>query len=318
MDRNLALEFVRVTEAAALASARWMGRGDKRAADQAATELMRKTLNYLPFDGTIVIGEGERDEAPMLYIGEKVGKGNGLKLDLAVDPLECTNAIASGSDNASSALAAAPQGRLLGAPDTYMNKIAVGQKVGGAVSLDAPVKDNLEAVAKALDKQVKDVTVIMLERDRHEKLVKEVRAVGARIKLIPDGDLPGAIATCLPRSGVDVLLGVGAAPEGVMAAAAIKCLGGFMQARLQFRNEEEKVRAKKMGLKDLNALLEIEDLAKGDRVMFAATGVTSGPFLRGVQFTSRGAITHSVVMRSKSGTIRFIEAHHKFEDEPVY
>ena len=313
----MALELVRATEAGALGSARLMGRGDKLAADGAAVRLMRKALNSIAFSGTVVIGEGERDEAPMLYIGEKVGKG-GMKLDLAIDPLECTNSVAKGWPNALSVLAAGPHGSLLGAPDTYMDKIAVGPEVGARVSLDAPVKDNINAVADALKKEPSDVTVVILERPRHDKLVEEVRKTGARIQLITDGDVAGAIATCMDDSGIDLLLGVGAAPEGVIASAAVKCMGGFMQGRLTFMNEAEKERALGMGVKDPDACLQIEDLAKGDNVMFAATGVTDGSWLEGVRFTSRGAETHSVVMRCSSGTVRFIKAFHKFDKEPVY
>ncbi|MFA4946187.1 MAG: class II fructose-bisphosphatase [Candidatus Micrarchaeia archaeon] len=318
MDFNLALELVRATEAGALGSARLMGRGDKHAADAAAVDLMRKALNSIEFAGTVVIGEGERDEAPMLYIGEKVGTGRGFETDLAIDPLECTNSVAKGWSNALSVLAAGPKGSLFGAPDTYMDKIAVGPEVGNRVSLDASVKDNIHAVADALDKDPSDVTVVILERPRHDKLVEEVRKVGARIQLITDGDVSGAIATCMNDSGIDLLLGVGAAPEGVISSAAVKCLGGFMQGRLSFRNESEKERALGMGVTDPEALLNIEDLAKGDNVMFAATGVTDGSWLEGVRFTSRGAETHSVVMRCSSGTIRFIKALHKFDKAPKY
>ena len=295
-----------------------MGRGDKLAADGAAVKLMRKALNSIALSGTVVIGEGERDEAPMLYIGEKVGKGNGLKIDLAIDPLECTNSVAKGWPNALSVLAAGPHGSLLGAPDIYMDKIAVGPEVGPQVSLDAPVKDNINAVANALEKEPSDVTVVILERPRHDKIIDEVRKTGARIQLITDGDVAGAIATCMNDSGIDLLLGVGAAPEGVISSAAVKCLGGFMQGRLAFRNESEKERAIGMGVKDPDACLQIEDLAKGDKVMFAATGVTDGSWLEGVRFTSRGAETHSVVMRCSSGSIRFIKTFHKFDKEPEY
>ncbi|MFC1691615.1 class II fructose-bisphosphatase [Nanoarchaeota archaeon] len=318
MHRNLALEFVRVTEAAAIASARWVGKGDKHKADDAATQLMRKTLSKIDIDGRVVIGEGERDEAPMLFIGEQVGSGNGLKVDIAVDPLECTNSVAYGRPNSLSVLAAAPKGKLLHAPDTYMNKIAVGPEAKGVVELDASVKTNLTKIAKALDKEIPDLTVIVLERERHEKLVEQIRDAGARIMFISDGDVSGAIATALPDSGVDVLMGIGAAPEGVLAAAALKCLGGEIQGRLQFRNEEEKKRAKKMGVKQLDKIYKTEDLAQGDDVMFVATGVTSGPMLKGVNFTSEGATTHSMVLRCKTGTKRFIETDHVFEKNPKY
>lgn len=318
MHRNLALEFVRVTEAAAISCARLVGKGDKNAADDAAVSLMRKTLNNIDIEGKIVIGEGERDEAPMLYIGEMVGKGNGLKIDLAVDPLECTNSVAYGRPNAISVLAAALKGELLHAPDIYMDKIAVGPEAKGCINLDAPVKTNLKNIAEALKKEINDLTVIVLDRPRHEKLINEIREAGARIVLIPDGDISGAIAPSLPESGIDVLMGIGAAPEGVIAAAALKCVDGEIQGRLQFKNEEERARARKMGIKNPDKLLTTNDLAKGDNCVFAATGVTTGPMLRGVNFTSYGAITHSIVMRAKTGTIRELETKHFFEKNPKY
>ncbi|MFC1769142.1 class II fructose-bisphosphatase [Nanoarchaeota archaeon] len=310
MDRNLALEFVRVTEAAAMAAGKWVGKGDKHSADKAATEAMRKRFNVIDMDGTIVIGEGERDEAPMLFIGEKVGSKKGPVLDIAVDPLEGTNPTAYGGNNSIAVMAAGPKGSLLHAPDTYMDKIAVGPEAAGAVDLDKSVKENLQAVAKKLHKDIEDVTVIILDRGRHKDLIAEVRKVGCRIKLIGDGDIAGAIATCDPESGIDILLGIGAAPEGVMTACAMKCFGGHFQGRLKLRNDEEKERAKKMGIKNPDKKLEIDDLANSDRVMFAATGVTDGPFLKGVRFTDCGVNTHSVVMRSKTKTIRYIETIH--------
>lgn len=313
MDRNLALEFVRVTEEAAIAAARWVGKGDKNAADQAAVNLMRRRFDVIDIDGTIVIGEGERDEAPMLYIGEKVGTGRGPKFDIAVDPLECTNSVAYGRPNAISVFAAAPSGNLVGAPDTYMNKIAVGPPAKGKVELDAAPKENIGAVADALGKEIEDVTVVVLDRDRHQQLVKDIRATGARIIMIPDGDISGAIAPSLDYSDADMLLGIGAAPEGVIAASAIKCLGGEIQARFAFRNDDEKKRAKEMGIKDLERKYYTDDLAKGDNVVFCATGIVSGLLLEGVKFTSNGAITHSLVMRSKSKTIRFIKAIHQLD-----
>ncbi|MBN2457597.1 class II fructose-bisphosphatase [Candidatus Woesearchaeota archaeon] len=312
MDRNIALEFVRVTESAAIASARWVGRGDKNAADKAATEMMRKNFNNLDINGRIVIGEGERDEAPMLFIGEKVGKGAGLELDIAVDPLECTNSVAYGRPNAISVMAAAPKGTMLHAPDTYMDKIAVGPESVGVIDLDWPVEKNLAAVAKAKGMKVEDLMVMVLDRERHEKLIADIRKTGARITLIPDGDISGAIAPCFPDSDVDVLMGIGAAPEGVIAAAAINALGGEMQARLKLRNNEERSRALKMGVKDPDAKLSAKDLVKTDSAIFVATGISSGPLLKGVDFTSKGAITRSVVIRQKTGTIRFIDTHHNF------
>ena len=318
MDRNLALDFVRATEAAAINSAFWMGKGNEKAADQAAVEAMRKAFSVIDMDGTIVIGEGERDEAPMLYIGEKVGSGNGMKLDIAVDPLEGTTITARGDSNAMSVFAAAPAGTLLNAPDTYMDKIAVGPKCVGAVDLDASVEQNLHAVAKKLNKDIQEVTVMVLDRDRHKELIEEVRKCGCRIKLIRDGDIAGALAPALVESGVDILMGIGGAPEGVVAAVALKCLGGEIQGRLKFRNENEKERARKMGLDDLNKKLMMNDLVRNNEAMFAATGVTDGTILRGVRFTSHGAVTHSIVMRAKTKTVRFVEAHHKFEHFPDY
>ncbi len=313
VDRNLALEFVRATEEAAIASARWMGRGDNHAADGAAVEAMRRRFSDIQINGRIVIGEGERDQAPMLYIGEKVGSGSGEEIDIAVDPLEGTNITAKGGYNSISVLAAAPKGMLLHAPDTYMDKIAVGPQAKGAIDLDATVKENIEAVAKKLDKKCDDITIVVLDRDRHSKLIKDIRSCGARIQLIGDGDIAGGLASALPESDVDMLIGIGAAPEGVITAAGLKTLGGEIQGRLAFRNDEEKKRAKEMGISDLDKKFSTDDLAKGNDVMFAATGVTSGSFLRGVRFTAHGAVTHSIVMRSKSKTIRYVEAHHHFE-----
>ena len=317
MDRNLALEFVRATEAAALSSARWMGKGDEKKADKAAVEAMRKTFSSISIKGTIVIGEGERDNAPMLYIGEKVGSGSGLEVDIAVDPLEGTTITAKGGNNAITVLAAAPKGQLLNAPDTYMDKIAVGKEASGVIDLDAPVKENIRAVADKLGKKCEDLTVIVLERDRHKKLIEEIRKCNARIRLIGDGDIAGALAPTIPGSGVDMLMGIGAAPEGVIAAAALKALDGEIQGRLKPRNEDEIERAKKMGIKDIDKKLMMDDLVKGNRAMFAATGVTDGTILRGVRYTGTGAITHSIVMRAKTKTVRFIEAHHNFEHKPL-
>lgn len=313
MDRNLALEFVRATEDAAISSARWMGKGNERAADEAAVTAMRKRFSDITINGTIVIGEGERDKAPMLYIGEKVGAGNGPEVDIAVDPLEGTTITAKGGNNAITVLAAAPKGHLFHAPDTYMDKIAVGKEAVGAIDLDASVKENIHAVADELDKKPEDVTVIILERDRHKKLIEDVRKCNARIKLIGDGDIAGALAPAIPDSGVDILMGIGAAPEGVIAATGLKALDGEIQGRLKPRNDEETERAKKMGIKDIDKKLMMDDLVKGDKAMFAATGVTDGTILKGVRFIGKGAITHSIVMRAKTKTVRFIEAHHYFE-----
>lgn len=312
MDRNLAMEFVRITEAAALAAALYIGRGNEKDADQAAVDAMRKAFDRVRVDGVVVIGEGERDEAPMLYIGERVGqKGeNAPLIDIALDPLEGTTITANGGVGATSVIAVAEKGRFLHAPDTYMDKIAVGPKAKGVIDLDADVRTNIHAVAKALDKEVEEVMVVILDRPRHEGLVRDVRETGARITMIGDGDISGAIATAMDDSGIDLLLGIGGAPEGVISAAALKCLGGDFQGRLKFRNETEKYRAQKMGIKDLSKLYSMDELAGGN-VMFCATGVTNGPLLNGVRLLPGGrAHTNSIVMRSKTGTIRTIEAHH--------
>lgn len=315
MDRNYALEFVRVTEAAAVASARLMGRGDEKAADQAAVTSMRTMFNSVDFKGRVVIGEGERDEAPMLYIGEEVGTGKGARLDLALDPLEGTTICAHGGPNSISVIAVAEEGNFLHAPDTYMQKIAVGGEAKGAISLDRTATENLREIAKAKKTSVDRLTVVILDRPRHEELIREVRMSGARIQLIRDGDVSAAISTCKPNSGVDVLMGSGGAPEGVIAAAALRCAGGDMQGQLKTRNETEVARAKKMGITDINKIYSLNELAKGN-VMFVATGVTSGNFLEGVTFTKDGCMTHSVVMRSETGTTRYIRAEHSFSTKP--
>jgi len=316
VDRNLALEAVRVTEAAALSCARLAGRGDETAADQAAVDAMRRAFNALSIDGTIVIGEGERDEAPMLYIGEKVGAG-GPQVDIALDPLEGTTICANGAPNALAVIAMAEHGNFLHSPDTYMDKIAVGPAGKGIVDLDKTPTQNLNALAEAKQCKVEDLTVIILYRPRHEALIKEVREAGARIRLIGDGDVSAAIATTKPETGIDLLMGIGGAPEGVLAAAALRCVGGDMQGRLKPRNDGEIERAKKMGIKDINKKFSIEELAAGD-VMFAATGVTDGDYLQGVHFFPGGATTQSVVMRSSTRTIRIINATHYFEHKPNY
>jgi fructose-1,6-bisphosphatase II len=316
MDRNLALEMVRVTEAAAIASARLMGRGDEKSADQAAVDAMRSALDSIKFRGTVVIGEGERDEAPMLFIGERVGAAEDPKVDIAVDPLEGTTITAKGGPNALSVIAIAEEGKFLHAPDTYMDKIAVGRAAAGAVDLNRTPTENLKAVARVKGVPVEELTVIILDRPRHENLIKEVRASGARIRLIPDGDVSAAIATCDERTGIDVLIGIGGAPEGVIAAAALRCVGGELQGRLVPRNEQEARRAQEMGIRDLKRVFHTEELAGGSDVMFAATGVTDGTLLDGVRFFAGGAATYSVVMRLKSGTIRYIEARHFFQRTP--
>lgn len=318
MDRNLALEMVRVTEAASLAAARLMGRGNNDAADQAAVDSMRNALNSINFDGTVVIGEGERDEAPMLYIGEKVGTGVGPKADIALDPLEGTTLTAKGEPNALSVIALAEHGHFLHAPDTYMKKIVVGAVAKGMIDITQSPTWNLKQVAKAKKCELEDLTVIILERERHEELVAECRSTGARIRLIRDGDVAAAIATCRKETGIDVLMGIGGAPEGVIAAAAVRTLGGDMQAVLTPRNQEEIERAKKMGIADIKKVFALQELASGEDVMFAATGVTNGDFLKGVRFFGGGATTHSIVMRSKTGTIRTIESIHHFDKKPRY
>lgn len=318
MERELALEFVRVTEAAALASARLMGRGDKIGADQAAVDAMRRTFDTVFIDGTVVIGEGEMDEAPMLYTGEKIGTGDEPQVDVAVDPVEGTNLVAKGLPNAIAVLAVAGKGCLLHAPDIYMDKIAVGPKAAGTIHLDAPVKDNLKAVAKALNRNVEDLVAIILDRPRHQRIIQEVREAGARVKLITDGDVSAAIATAVEGTGVDILFGIGGAPEGVLAAAALKCLGGEMQARLYPEDDEDKEKIIEMGIADMNKLLLLDDLVKDDDVIFAATGITDGDMLKGVRFLGKTASTHSLVMRGKTGTVRFVEAIHRLDKKPQF
>ncbi len=315
MERSLTMELVRVTEAAALKSARWMGRGMKNEADDAATTAMRNVFDTIPMQGTVVIGEGEMDEAPMLYIGEKLGTGQGPKVDVAVDPLEGTSIVASGGWNALSVIAIADAGNLLHAPDMYMEKIAVGPEAVGKIDLNASVTDNLKAVAKAKNKNIEDVVATVLNRPRHEKIIAELREAGARIKLIDNGDVAGAINTAFDQTGVDILFGTGGAPEGVIAAAALKCLGGEFQGRLVPSNDAEIERCKKMNI-DVNQVFRMEDLVKGDDAIFAATGVTDGELLKGVQFTGSYGSTHSIVLRAKSGTIRFIEGRHSLSKKP--
>ena len=310
-DKNLALELVRVTEAAAIAASHWIGLGKKNDADGAAVEAMRKAFDTVEIDGTVVIGEGEMDEAPMLFIGEKVGSG-GPAMDIAVDPLEGTTITAKGGPNALATVALAERGGFLHAPDIYMDKIAVGGGLpDGVIDLDWSVAENLRSVARAKNRDVADLMVCILERDRHKKLIDDCRKAGARIMLIGDGDVAGVIATAMPDAEVDIYMGSGGAPEGVLAAAALRCIGGQMQGRLLFEDAAQIERARGMGVTDPNRKYSILEMAKGD-VMFAATGVTSGAMLRGVRRFGGGAVTHSVVMRSKSGTVRYIEAHHNF------
>lgn len=314
MDRNLALEFVRITEAAALASARYMGRGDEKAADQAAVDAMRKAFDSVDIDGMVVIGEGERDEAPMLYIGEKVGcrHQDSPKVDIALDPLEGTTICARGGVGSISVIAVADRGNFLHAPDCYMEKIACGPRARGKIALTKAPEENVAIVAEALQKSIADVTVVILDRPRHQELIQRVRKTGARIRLIGDGDVSAGMAPCWEESGIDLLLGTGGAPEGVITAAAIKCLGGDFQGRLVFRSDSERARAVDMGIRDPDKVFMMEELAKGS-VMFCATGVTDGPLFQGVRTLSGNrAHTYSIVMRSVTGTVRRIEAEHNF------
>jgi fructose-1,6-bisphosphatase II len=318
MDRNLAMEFVRSTEAAAIACARLMGRGEREAADQAAVDAMRRTLDTIDVDGTVVIGEGERDEAPMLFIGEKFGRRGpqSPKVDVALDPLEGTNLCALGHNDAMSVIAIANEGHFLHAPDTYMDKVAVGPELKGKIRYEMSTSEKLKMISREKKKEIRDITAVVLDRPRHKDLIAELRAHGCRIRLINDGDIAGSLLTCNPETGVDILLGSGGAPEGVISAAAMKCLGGDFIGRLQFRNEEEKTRAQKMGIKDLNKVYSMEELAKGD-VMVALTGVTDGSWLKGVAFVGGGCTTQSIVMRSHTGTVREISARHRFDRKEI-
>lgn len=311
-DRNLAMELARVTEAAALAAGRWMGRGDKNAADGAAVDAMRVVLNSVSMDGIVVIGEGEKDEAPMLFNGEEIGAG-GSPCDIAVDPIDGTTLTSLGRPNAIAVIAIAERGTMYDpGPCVYMEKIAVGPSAAGVVDIDASVTDNLRAVAKALGEDVDDVTAVILDRDRHTEIIRECREAGARIQLIPDGDVAGAIATAWPNSGSNILFGIGGTPEGVIAAAALKALGGEIIGRLWPRDDEERRAARDAGY-DLERVLTTSDLVSGDDVFFAATGITDGDLLQGVRYWGDGASTQSLVMRSKSGTIRKIDATHKWQ-----
>jgi fructose-1,6-bisphosphatase II len=322
MERLLALELIRVTEAAALASARLMGRGDNDAADLVAVEAMRRTFDAIPIDARIVIGEGERDEAPMLYIGERVGDpassvGEAPEIDIAVDPLEGTNLVAGGQTNAITVLAATERGGLLNAPDCYMEKLCVGPVVAGRVDIAAPPAENLRRIAAALGRGVNDITVVILDRPRHADLVAAVRAAGARIKLIGDGDLSAAISCAVSGTGVHAVMGIGGAPEGVLTAAALRCLGGEIQARLVFRSDAERERAEGMGHGDPTRIYRTDELASGENVVFAATGVTKGDLLEGVRFFGGGARTHSLVMAYQEKQVRFVDTVHMFDrDRP--
>jgi len=320
MEQLLALEMVRVTEAAAIASARFMGRGEKDEADRAAVEAMRQTMDEIEFDGRIVIGEGERDEAPMLYIGERVGRRGAdredvPRVDIAVDPLEGTNLVAHGQAGAITVLAASEKGGLVHAPDTYLEKLAVGPGAAGKVDIRLPPRENLARIASELRRAISDITVVILERPRHETLIEQVRQAGARIKLITDGDLSAAISCAVQGTGVHAVMGIGGAPEGVITAAAMRCLGGEIQARFRYRNDEERARGARMGHGDERRIYRTEDLASGEHLVFAATGVTPGDLLEGVRFFGGGARTHSLVMAYQTKTVRFVDTVHMFDRE---
>ncbi len=311
IDRNIAIELVRSTEAAALMSARWMGRGDKESGDQAAVDALRKILNTIDISGEVVIGEGDKDDAPMLYHGERVGSGNGPEVDIAVDPVEGTRLLANGQPNAICIIAVAERGAFYRWEDVaYMDKIAVGPRSAGAIDITKSVTENLHSVAEAKGMDVRNLTVVVLDRPRHRNLIKEIRDVGARIRMIQDGDVAGALMAAMHDTGIDMLMGIGGAPEAVITAAALKCMGGEMQTRLWLRNEEEQRIAKERGI-DVNRIYHCDDLVNGSNINVAVTGLTDGELLEGVKFTSRGAWTQSLVLRSASGTVRKIEALHK-------
>jgi fructose-1,6-bisphosphatase II len=313
LDRNIAMELCRVTEAAALAAARWMGRGNKNALDQAAVNAMRDRLRVIQMDGVVVIGEGEKDEAPMLYIGEKIGNGELPHVDVAVDPVDGTTLLSKGLPNAVSVVALAEQGTMYYPPGiVYMEKLAVGPAGRGVVSMEKSIEENIEGLATAKGERVDDLTVVVLDRPRHEQLIERIRATGARIKLITDGDVAGGIMPSLPDTGVDMLMGVGGSPEAVLTAAALKCLGGDIQCKLWPRDDKERAQAEKLGL-GLDRVLTIDDLVRGNDVFFALTGVTDGELVKGVHYFPHGATTETLVMRSRSGTVRRIEAVHNFE-----
>ncbi|MDP6322643.1 MAG: class II fructose-bisphosphatase [Acidimicrobiales bacterium] len=313
-NRNLALELVRVTEAAAMAASRWMGRGDKEGADGGAVNAMRRVLDTVNMDGVVVIGEGEKDEAPMLFNGERCGNGNDPATDIAVDPIDGTTLTALGRANAISVIAVSDKGTMFDpGPCVYMEKIAVGPGCADAIDLAKSPTENLQQIAEAKNKTVRDLTAVILDRDRHSDLISEVREAGARIRLISDGDVAGAISTAWPESGADVLFGIGGTPEGVISAAALKCMGGALQGRLWPRNEKERKAAEEQGY-DLERILDLDDLVSGNNCFFAATGITDGDLLEGVRYAAGMAHTESLVMRSKSGTVRLIKAHHRLED----
>ena len=312
-DRTPSMELVRITEAAAIASAHWLGHGDNTNADRAAVEAMRRAMDEVSFNGTIVIGEGERDQAPMLFIGEKVGRGDGPEVHIAVDPLEGTNLVAKGRSNAVAVMAVSEPGGLLHAPDTYMEKLVVGAPAKGKVDLDRPVKENLKIIAQSLGREVADLTIVILDRERHAKLIADVREAGARIHLIEDGDVIAALEVAIAGTGLHAVMGSGGAPEGVLAAAALNCIGGEILGRLKLRNDDERARAKKMGITDEKRIYRTDDLASGHDIRFVATGVTDGELLQGVRFFAHGVRTHTVLLDGRMGKVRFINTQH-FED----
>lgn len=310
MDRNLALEFVRVTEAAAIAAARWVGRGEKNKADGAAVDEMRRRFNQIYFSGTVVIGEGEKDEAPELYNGERVGKAKAPVMDLAIDPLECTDSVAHGRYNALTVIAAGAPGSLLHAPDTYMDKLATGPEAAKVINLDDSVTNNIKKTAKAIGKDIREITIMMLDRERNYPIMNEARSIGAKVRLITDGDVAAAVATCLPESGVDLMMGSGGSTEAVLSAVALKILGGEILCRFKPKKEIDIDKIKRMGTRNLKKIFTASDLAKGNELTFTATGVIDGPFLQGVIFRKNRTITHSIIMRAKSKTIRYMTTHH--------
>ncbi len=311
MDRNLALELVRVTEAAALMAGRWMGRGDKEAVDQAAVDAMRTVLDTIQMNGVVVIGEGQKDEAPMLYVGEEVGCADEPKVDIAVDPVDGTRLLAFGMPNSITVLAVAERGTMYASPDImYMDKIAVGPDAAGQIDINDSVAANLDRVARAKGKEIRDLTVVILDRPRHETLIRQVREAGARIKMITDGDVAGAVMACMPGTGIDVMMGIGGAPEAVVAACALKCIGGDLQCKLWPRNDDERRIVKERSI-DIDRVLRLDDLVSSDNVFFAATGITDGELLRGVHYAGDRATSQSIVMRSKSGTVRTVDATHQ-------
>ncbi len=316
MNRELTMEFVRVTEAAAIACGSSVGKGDKNGADQLAVDAMRKAFDTVNISGTVVIGEGEMDEAPMLYIGEEVG-GGGFEVDIAVDPVEGTNLVAKGQPGAIAVIAIAPKGCLLHAPDMYMDKIAVGPRGKGCIDINAPVEENLARLAKAMDREISDLNVVVLDRERHQDIIDRVRAAGARIQLITDGDVSPIVNAGIEGTGVHMYIGTGGAPEGVLAAAAIKCLGGEMQAKLRPENDEQVARCLKMGITDINAVLTTEDLVKGDDCIFAATAITECNLLHGLRYFGDGVRTHTIVTRYKTGTVRFVDAIHSYDTNHI-